>query len=108
MVTSLSVPQQREQIFVPLAGQKRFGLRFSQTGQAISILYVAPSRTAFLIWRMRSCVLWRCSWRRLEFSELCPLRRGVRDCRPSVGPETDAARREARATSGARSQPLAT
>src|SRR5205085_10364907 len=33
MVTSRSVPQQTAQIFSPLAGQKRFGLRFSQMGQ---------------------------------------------------------------------------
>src|SRR2546422_10254146 len=33
MVTSRPVPQQTAQIFSPLAGQKRAGLRFSQTGQ---------------------------------------------------------------------------
>src|SRR5207247_163252 len=33
MVTSRSVPQQTAQIFSPLAGQKRAGLRFSQIGQ---------------------------------------------------------------------------
>src|SRR6266446_2625849 len=33
MVTSRSVPQQIAQIFSPLAGQKRAGLRFSQIGQ---------------------------------------------------------------------------
>jgi hypothetical protein len=33
MVTSRSVPQQTEQMFVALAGQNRFALRFWQIGQ---------------------------------------------------------------------------
>jgi len=35
--TSRSVPQHTEQIFSPLAGQKRAGLRFSQIGQGTGI-----------------------------------------------------------------------
>ncbi|PYU53431.1 MAG: hypothetical protein DMG48_01570 [Acidobacteria bacterium] len=42
MVTSRSVPQQTAQIFSPLAGQKRAGLRLSQIGQDTE--YPLPSR----------------------------------------------------------------
>src|SRR5438309_9498496 len=42
MVTSRSVPQQTAQIFSPLAGQKRAGLRLSQIGQDTQ--YPLPSR----------------------------------------------------------------
>jgi hypothetical protein len=38
MLTSRSVPQQIEQIVSPLAGQKRFALRFWQIGQINSDL----------------------------------------------------------------------
>jgi hypothetical protein len=37
MVTSRPVPQQTAQIFSPLAGQNRSGLRFSQIGQGTGI-----------------------------------------------------------------------
>ena len=38
MVTSRSLPQQMEQIFVPFAGQSRLALRFSHNGQTITVL----------------------------------------------------------------------
>ena len=44
MVTSLSLPQQTEQIVSPLAGQSLRGLRFSQMGQAKVVLRFSAPR----------------------------------------------------------------